>query len=49
MEISSRLIASFVTIAVDVYCSGGKADGNLILYLDHDSQYASTELRSLAK
>ena len=48
-EISSRLTASLVTTAVERALFWRKPAEDLILHSDRGSQYASTELRSLAK
>jgi putative transposase len=48
-EVSSRLTASVVTTAVERALYWRRPDEDLILHSDRGSQYASTELRSLAK
>jgi transposase InsO family protein len=48
-EVSSRLTASLVTTAVERALYWRRPDEELILHSDRGSQYASTELRSLAK
>jgi transposase InsO family protein len=48
-EVSSRLTADLVTNAVERALYWRRPDENLILHSDRGSQYASTELRSLAK
>jgi putative transposase len=48
-EVSSRLTASLVTTAVERALYWRKPDEDLILHSDRGSQYASNELRSLAK
>ena len=48
-EVSSRLTASLVTTAVERALFWRNPAENLILHSDRGSQYASTELRSLAK
>jgi transposase InsO family protein len=48
-EVSSRLTASLVTTAVERALYWRRPDEDLILHSDRGSQYASTELRSLAK
>lgn len=48
-EVSSRLTASLVTTAVERALYWRRPDENLILHSDRGSQYASSELRSLAK
>lgn len=48
-EVSSRLTASLVTTAVERALFWRRPAENLILHSDRGSQYASSELRSLAK
>jgi putative transposase len=48
-EVSSRLTASLVTTAVQRALYWRRPDEELILHSDRGSQYASSELRSLAK
>jgi putative transposase len=48
-EVSSRLTADLVTTAVERALYWRRPDEELILHSDRGSQYASTELRSLAK
>ena len=48
-EISPRLTASLVTTAVERALFWRRPAGDLILHSDQGSQYASSELRSLAK